>query len=111
MRPKHVSVCSILLGGVLVMVLTARGAAAAESCSAAVQAAKAEWRSVSHGAHVAPAQQILTSDGRRLTGSAINYAFFLISRAERACEAAQIDVSIGYVREARALFHPPPRPL
>jgi hypothetical protein len=63
-------------------------------CSAAVEAAKSDWRSLSHGVHVAPRQRILTSDGRHLTGSDINYAKVLIDRAEEACSGV-------YHREAR----------
>jgi len=87
------------------------GAVAAEGCTAAVEAAKAEWRGLSKGRFVAPAQTIVTSDGRRLAGSAINYAWVLIDRADSACSAGNAAEAVGYAQKAETLFHPSPRQL
>jgi|HubBroStandDraft_6_1064221.scaffolds.fasta_scaffold1671300_1 hypothetical protein len=109
MQAKHIPVCSILVVGVLVMCLPALAARAAESCNAAVQAAKADWWSLTHGNRFAPPQLVITSDGRRLTGIQLNYARVVIGRAESACEAAQSAASLAYVGEVQALLHPAAR--
>jgi hypothetical protein len=106
MQLKYISVCASLFSGALVLGLTAWGAVAAESCNAAVAGARAEWRSLGRGAYVAPAQHVLTSDGRRLAGSAINYGGVLISRAKSACQAGRSEEAMTYVRDVKALFHP-----
>jgi len=74
-----------------------------------IGAAKADWRSLSHGIRVAPGQLIITSDGRRLTGSGINYARVLIDRAEEACKQAHHAEALTSVQEAQTLLHPAPR--
>jgi hypothetical protein len=90
--------------------LLAGGAAAAdEPCGAAVQTARAEWQSLSGGRLVAPAQQVLTADGRRLTGSAINYGHALISQADSACLAGRGDAAMASLREVQGIFHPVPQ--
>lgn len=77
------------------------------SCAAAIEAAQAEWRALSHGGRVAPAQHIIMSDGRHTTGSQINYAKALIDWARAACVTARHGEAIAYAREAQALlrFH------
>ncbi len=61
--------------------------------------------------HVAPSQTIVTSDGRRLPGSAVNYGWVLIGQAEGACQASNVSQSLELVRQAETLFHPAPRSL
>jgi hypothetical protein len=74
-----------------------------------IRAAKADWQSLSHGIHVAPAQPIITGDGRRLTGSEINYARVLIDRAGDACNQSRHAEALAAVQEAQTLLHPAPR--
>jgi len=100
-------VAASLVGGCL-----AGTALAAENCTAAVASAKDLWRALSHGmSHVAPSQTIVTSDGRRLSGSSLNYGWVLISRAEDACQASNVSQSLELVRQVETLFHPAPRSL
>jgi hypothetical protein len=74
-----------------------------------ISSAKADWRSLSHGIRVAASQPIVTGDGRRLTGSEINYARVLIDRAADACNQSQHAEALATVREAQTLLHPVPR--
>jgi hypothetical protein len=74
-----------------------------------IRAAKIDWRSLSHGIRVAPAQPIVTGDGRRLTGSEINYARVLIDRAAEACEQSHHAEALASVQETQTLLHPAPR--
>jgi hypothetical protein len=84
-------------------------AAAQESCGAAVENAKAEWRALTAGNHsVAPAMRISTSDGRQLTGSQLNYAWILIDRADQACIDPEPEKSLAYIRQVQTLLHPSP---
>jgi len=86
------------------------GTAAAQSCGPAVEAAKAEWRSLAHGNHTVPAaMRINTSDGRQLAGSTLNYAWVLIDRADQACIDPEPAKSAAYLSEEQALLHPPAR--
>jgi hypothetical protein len=81
--------------------------AEAGTCGAAIEAAKAEWRSLTKGNHaVAPGIRIDTSDGRHLTGSALNYAWVLIDRADSACDAGQDGVALDDIGQFNALIHP-----
>jgi len=111
MKTKHVVLGVGSLGWLLLIADLNPGVAmAATDCGAQVRAAQAEWRSLSHGrAQVAPSQTIVTSDGQRLSGSAINYGRMLVGQAESACDAGHGDEAIAYVREALDLFHPAPR--
>jgi hypothetical protein len=74
-----------------------------------IEAAKADWRSLSHGIRVAPGQPIVTGDGRRLAGSEINYARVLIDRAGEACKQSQHAEALTSVQGAQTLLHPAPR--
>src|SRR5580700_2626417 len=81
--------------------------AAAEDCHSPVQATEADWRALSHGnSHVAAMMTIATADGRRFTGSQVNYLHMLVGRAEGACAAGQSREAMARVREARALLQP-----
>jgi hypothetical protein len=71
-----------------------------------IGAAKADWRSLSHGIRVAPGQPIVTGDGRRLTGSGINYARVLIARAAEACQQSRHAEALASVQEVQTLLHP-----
>jgi hypothetical protein len=55
------------------------------NCIATTNAARAEWRTLSHASSLRPSQRIRTSDGRELAGSQLNYSSVLIGRAESAC--------------------------
>ena len=83
-------------------------AAPPQTCSEAIETAKADWRSLSHGSHLAPTQPIVTSDGRHLNGTEVNYAWVLIDRAESACASANRAEALGYAAEAQTLLHPAP---
>ncbi len=84
----------------------------AQSCSAAVEATKVEWRSLMHGSHhLTPTMRINTSDGRQLTGSQVNYPWVLIDRADSACAAADDTAALAYIQEFETLLHPVPRSL
>ena len=84
----------------------------AQSCSAAVEVAKVEWRSLMHGSHhLTPTMRINTSDGRQLTGSQVNYAWVLIDRADSTCAAADATAAMAYIREFETLLHPVQQPL
>jgi hypothetical protein len=76
-------------------------------CYTTIEAANAEWRSLSHGSHIAAQQHIVTSDGRHLAGSQINYAKVLIDRAANACLAARYHEALAQVGEAQALLQRP----
>lgn len=73
-------------------------------CYTTIEAANAEWRSLSHRSHIAARQHIVTSDGRHLAGSQINYAKVLIDRAADACLAARYHEALAQVGEAQALL-------
>ena len=83
------------------------GTAAAQSCRDAITAEKAEWRSLTKGNRsVPPAMRIVTSDGRHLTGSQLNYAWVLIDRAETACSNFGEAAASVHIRAYQALIHP-----
>jgi hypothetical protein len=106
MRTQQAWIFSMLSAGLLSASLTGT-AMAAGGCAAAVASVKVEWRALTHGnTHVAGAQTIVSSDGRRFAGTLLNYGWVLINRAESACEAAQVEQSMDYVHQAHALFHP-----
>ena len=67
MRVKSSFACGAFGASVIALSLSA-GAGYAQNSPAAIAAAKADWRALSHGINVAPSQQIITSDGRHLTG-------------------------------------------
>jgi hypothetical protein len=86
--------------------------AEAEACGTAIEAAKVEWRSLTKGNHaIAPSMRIDTSDGRHLTGSALNYAWVLIDRADIACDAGQDGAAMDYIAQFNTLLHPASRRL
>jgi hypothetical protein len=104
------------LGAATLVLATARAFAAPPlastivgqpDCYTTIEAANAEWRSLSHGSHVAAQQHIVTSDGRHLAGSQINYAKVLIDRAADACLATRYDEALAHVGEAQALLRRP----
>jgi hypothetical protein len=104
-RPEKYVACVVT---VLLATLVAPRAGAG-TCGAAIEAAKAEWRSLTKGNHaIAPSMRIDTSDGRHLTGSALNYAWVLIDRADDACEAGYDKVASDYMAQFNALIHPTP---
>ena len=78
---------------------------AGDDCRRSVIAAKAEWLALTQGQQVAPSQRVRTSDGRVYTGSALNWAHVLLSRAESACAAAQVEVAASNIREVHLIFH------
>lgn len=83
------------------------GPAAAQDCSAAIAATKAEWQSLTQGNHrIAPSTVIATNDGRRLTGSQLNYVWTLIDRAGVTCADPEPVTAMAYLSEATALLHP-----
>ena len=75
-------------------------------CYTTIEDANAEWRSLSHGSHIAARQHIVTIDGRHLAGSQINYAKVLIDGAADVCLAARYHEALAYVGEAQALLRP-----
>jgi len=109
MTSFHVASLAFIGATLLTLAAAPSFAATAQSCPAAIAAAKAEWRSLSHGINIAAAQPIVTSDGRRLNGTQVNYARVLIGRAEDACSASNHAEALGYISEAETLLHPVPR--
>jgi hypothetical protein len=88
------------------------GTAAAQSCEAAVAAEKVEWRALTKGNHtVAPSMRIVTSDGRHLSGSQLNYAWVLIDRAESACGAGGDSAAVVHINAFQQLLHSGAQPL
>jgi hypothetical protein len=81
-------------------------AVAQNTCGAAVQAAMTEWQQLSGGRHLAASQIVPTADGRRLRGSAIDWAHVLLGRADSACASGQTDAAMGQLREVQGIFHP-----
>src|SRR5713101_7224515 len=105
-----------LIGAALfVLALVPSFAATADDCFSCadprcpIGSAKADWRSLSHGIHLVPGQTIVTGDGRRLAGSAINYARVPIDRADEACKQLRDAEELALVQEAQTLLHPAPR--
>jgi hypothetical protein len=97
---------AIAMAAVAVFFLSG-GSAVAQDCGAAVAATKAEWQSLAQGNHhVAPGMIIATSDGRRLTGSQLNYAWALIDRADFTCIDPEPEKSMAYLSQVHALLHP-----
>jgi hypothetical protein len=109
MRVKTSFVRGAIVASVVALGLSA-GAAYAQNSSAAIAAAQADWRALSHGINVAAAQPIVTNDGRHLTGSQVNYARVLINQAETADDAGRPAAALAYIDEAERLLHPAPRP-
>jgi hypothetical protein len=109
MRAAAFSLCGVAL---LIAMSGTFGEAEAGDCGAAIEAAKAEWRSLTKGNHiVAPSTRIDTSDGRHLTGSLLNYSWILLARAANACDAAQDATAMDYLGEFERLLHPVPHQL
>jgi hypothetical protein len=108
MKRAGLSLCVISSLTLLATSLPVTGAKAAEECNIAVQAAMQQWRTLSDGRLVAPAQRVMTSDGRVIAGSAINYARVLIDRAASACEAGHSDGALAYVSQVQTIL---PNPL
>jgi hypothetical protein len=100
MRASYYGAC--LLAGVGIY-LPARAASAGD-CTVSVTAAKADWRWLTHGSHVAPSMRINTSDGRHFTGSELNYAWALITRAEGACDASRENEFAAAMMEFRTVL-------
>jgi len=97
----------------LTLIPLSAGAAPAQAdsqatCVASVDAIRAEWRNLSHSSSLKPSQRIRTGDGREFSGSQLNYAYVLISRAEDACGTGQVEQARGYVDEANKLLNPAP---
>jgi hypothetical protein len=83
------------------------GPAAAQDCGTAVAATKAEWQSLAQGNHrIPPGMIITTSDGRRLSGSQLNYAWALIERADFTCIDPEPAKAMAYLSKVHALLHP-----
>src|SRR5580700_6288427 len=101
MRASFYAAC--LMAGVGIY-LPAGAASAAENCAVSVTAAKAEWRSLTHGSHVAPSMRVNTSDGRHFTGSQLNYAGAVIARAESACDASRENEFTAAMMEFRTVL-------
>ena len=97
-------------GASVITLSLSAGAVYAQNSPDGIAAAKADWRALSHGINVAPSQPIITSDGRHLTGSQVNYARVLISRAEAAVGAGRPADAPAYIDEAERLLHPLPHP-
>jgi hypothetical protein len=96
----------------MLLVLACGGAhpAAAQDCAGAVQAAKAEWHALSSGnRRIAPSMQIVTSDGRRLSGATINYAGTLLDQAAFTCADPEPVKAMAYLSQAESLLHPTAR--
>jgi hypothetical protein len=84
--------------------------AAAQDCNSAVQVAKAEWHALSSGnRRIAPSMQVVTSDGRRLSGASINFAGVLLDRAAFTCADPEPAKAMAYLAEAESLLHPAAR--
>jgi len=98
-----------IIAAFLLDIIPVSAAMAETNCVAATNAARAEWRALSHASSLRPSQRILTSDGRELAGSQLNYSSVLIGRAETACEGGQVDQALSYVDEANKLLHPGPQ--
>jgi hypothetical protein len=83
------------------------GIAAAQNCSVAIAAERVEWRALAKGnQNVPPAMRIVTSDGRHMTGSQINYARVLIDRADSASSNGGDTAAQPQLQEFQALIHP-----
>lgn len=81
--------------------------ATAQDCTTAVQAAQSEWHALSSGnRRIAPSMQIVTSDGRRLSGATINYAGVLLDRAAFTCADPEPAKAMAYLAEVNGLLHP-----
>ena len=107
-RDVSTVLCSAL--GLLLGLSLFCGTAAAQDCGAAVTATKAEWRVLTSGNHrIAPSMIIATSDGRRLTGSQLNYAWALIDSAQFACADPEPAKAMAYISQVQALLQPPVR--
>lgn len=111
-RIETAGFCSTLaMATVTALVALSGGPAAAQDCGSAVAATKAEWQSLTQGNHhIAPSMIIATSDGRRLTGSELNYAWTLIDRANFTCTDPEPAKAMAYISEVQALLHPAPPP-
>jgi len=90
----------------LLQIFVVTAAMAEPSCIVAVEAAKGEWRALSHSSFLRPWQHIRLPDGRVLAGSLINYSHVLIARAENACGAGQIEQALSYTAEVNNLLGP-----
>jgi hypothetical protein len=106
MRASQVFLLSVLAAGLSCAGPLSHDAAAAEGCGAALVGLRAEWHALTHGAHVAASQTVVTSDGRRLAGSQLNYMGVVLARAEDACGSGQIEQSAAYVQQAHNLLYP-----
>jgi high-affinity K+ transport system ATPase subunit B len=95
-----------VIAALLVDIISMSAAMSETNCKAAANAARAEWRTLSHASSLRPSQRIRTSDGRELAGSQVNYSSVLIARAETACEGGQVEQALSYVDEANKLLHP-----
>jgi hypothetical protein len=96
----------VVIAAFLLEMFAVSSAIAEPSCIAAVEAARAEWRALSHSSFLRPSQHIRLADGRVVAGSLLNYSHVLITRAESACGAGQFEQARGYVNEASNLLHP-----
>ena len=78
------------------------------NCVASVDAARTEWRNLSHSSFLKPSQRIATGDGHWMAGSQVNYANILIGRADVACGTGNMEQAQSYVDEANKLLNPAP---
>jgi hypothetical protein len=97
-----------VIAAFLLDIVSVTAAMAETNCLSSVDAIRAEWRALSHSSFLKPSQTIRTGDGRKLSGSQLNYAHVLISRADNACGVGQVEQAWGYVDEANKLLHPAP---
>ena len=95
-----------LAAGLLSGIISLSPAIASTDCLSVANAARAEWRALTHATTLRPSQRIRTSDGRELFGSQLNYTGVLINRAESACESGQVKQALSYVAEANQMLYP-----
>jgi hypothetical protein len=100
------NIFSALIAGLLSAIISLSPAIASTDCLSAANAARAEWRALTHATPLRPSERIRTGDGRELSGSQLNYTGVLINRAESACESGQAEQAFSYVDEANHLLHP-----
>jgi hypothetical protein len=98
-----------VIAAFLLDIISVSAAMSETNCITAANAARADWRTLSHASSLRPSQHIRTSDGRELAGSQVNYSSVLIGRAETACEGGQVEQALSYVDEANKLLHPAPQ--
>jgi hypothetical protein len=100
---------SAVIAAFLLNMVSVSAAMSETNCIAATDAARREWRGLSHANPLRASQRIRTGDGRGLAGSQLNYSGVLIARAESACQSGQAEQALSYVNEVNKLLNPAPQ--